>query len=130
MHQEAQEVFSIDIGTALTLLAMAFAAWATVVAYGIRFMKSGITDMRDTVLADLSATKQVVTKDISELEKHMFKELTDMRVQLTKTSETQNIHINQTERRLTMLETEFQFVKAHMFNHTNGGKRAKGAENE
>lgn len=108
------EMPHIELGTALTFLALAFGAWAWVVMHGVHFMKTGIKEMRDTVLSDLNNTKNQVTKEINELEKHVFKELTDMRVQLTKTSETQSIHITQTERRLTMLETEFQFVKAHM----------------
>jgi hypothetical protein len=106
---------TIELGTGLTLLALSFGAWAWVVAHGVQFMRRGIHEMRDSVLSDLKATKDHMSREIGELEKHMFKELTDVRVHLTKTSEAQNVHINQTERRLTMLETEFQFVKAQMF---------------
>lgn len=117
MH-EVQGVIYVNLGTALTLLALAFGAWAWVVAYGVRFLKSGIADMKDDVLKDLAETKRVVSSQLNDLERHMSRELNGLQLQQAKTSEVQSAHIHQTERRLTMLETEFQYVKIHLLNKT------------
>ena len=69
----------ISIGTALTVLSVAFGVWAWVVAWGVSAIRKEVHDMR------------VTTKDTAGV--------------LTS-------HIHQTERRLTMLETEFGWIKA------------------
>ena len=68
----------IDVGTGLTVLGLAFAGWAFVVAWGIG----------------------VIRKEVQEIKLQAFR-----------TSEVQTTHINQTERRLTMLETEFGYLR-------------------
>lgn len=40
------------------------------------------------------------------------KEVGEIRAEIHSTSAAQQVHINQTERRLTMLETEFSYIKA------------------
>lgn len=112
----------MDLGLAMTIFALAFGAWAWVVMYGVRFMKSGIHEMKSEVLIDLGETKKSVNDAIGNLERHMSRELAELRVQQAKTSEVQSAHIHQTERRLTMLETEFNYVKMHMLNKAAAGK--------
>lgn len=68
----------IDIGTALTILAIAFGGWAWVVAWGANMIR---TEMRRTSEATVSTGKSLET------------------------------HILATEKRLTMLETEFGFIR-------------------
>jgi len=72
------ESTGVSIGTALTVLSMAFGVWAWVVAWGVRVIRSEVQDMR-------ASTREMGT--------------------------TLTAHVNQTERRLTMLETEFSFIK-------------------
>lgn len=48
----------------------------------------------------------------------MRKELHELKTALTGVSAAQNVHIQQTERRLTMLETEFQFIKSSLYRIT------------
>ena len=69
---------SISIGTGLTVLGMAFTAWAFVVAWGVG----------------------VVRREVAEI-----------KGQLHATATAQATHVNQTERRLTMLETEFGYLR-------------------
>jgi hypothetical protein len=76
---------TISVGTGLTVLGVAFAGWAWVVAWGIGIMR---------------------------------KELADVKMQLQSVAVGQNLHVNQTERRLTMLETEFAYIKAAFFRET------------
>lgn len=45
----------------------------------------------------------------------MRKEMHELKTTLTGVSAAQNVHIQQTERRLTMLETEFQFIKSRLY---------------
>ena len=45
----------------------------------------------------------------------MRRELEGVKGQISSFASQQNLHITQTERRLTMLETEFQFIKTHMY---------------
>lgn len=66
------------MGTALTVLSIAFGVWAWVVAWGVRVIRAEVQDMR-----------------------HSTREM----------GSTLTAHVNQTERRLTMLETEFSFIK-------------------
>lgn len=68
----------IDVGTALTVLSIAFGVWAWVVAWGVSVIR---------------------------------KEVQDMKHAATNTGATLNAHVHQTERRLTMLETEFAWLK-------------------
>jgi 5-bromo-4-chloroindolyl phosphate hydrolysis protein len=42
------------------------------------------------------------------------KEVAELKQEIHSTGQSQQVHINQTERRLTMLETEFSYVKAHL----------------
>jgi hypothetical protein len=76
---------TISVGTGLTVLGVAFAGWAWIVAWGIGIMR---------------------------------KELADVKMQLQSVAVGQNLHVNQTERRLTMLETEFAYIKAAFFRET------------
>ena len=45
----------------------------------------------------------------------MRREMQDLKSALASLSSEQHVHINQTERRLTMLETEFTFLKSHLY---------------
>lgn len=72
---------TIDIGLALTLLALAFGAWAWVVAWG----------------ADVIRKEMKRTSDATEI-----------------TGKSLEAHILATERRLTMLETEFSYIRRYM----------------
>ena len=76
----------IGLGTALTVLSIAFAVWAWVVAWGVSVIR---------------------------------KEVHDMKVAAHTTGGQLTAHVNQTERRLTMLETEFGWIKAGM-KYSNG----------
>ena len=49
------------------------------------------------------------------------KEVQELKEQITNTTLTQITHVNQTERRLTMLETEFGFLRRKMDHHHNDG---------
>lgn len=42
------------------------------------------------------------------------KEVKELKEQILLTSQTQILHVNQTERRLTMLETEFSFLRRRL----------------
>jgi cell division protein FtsB len=69
----------IGLGTALTVLSIAFGVWAWVVAWGVSVVR---------------------------------KEVQDMKTAAANTGSTLTAHVNQTERRLTMLETEFGWIKS------------------
>ena len=71
----------VEIGTALTVLSIAFGVWAWVVAWGVSVIRKEVQEMKGA--ASTTGT------------------------QLT-------AHVHQTERRLTMLETEFGWIKAGM----------------
>jgi hypothetical protein len=43
----------------------------------------------------------------------MRKEMAELKAQLHDIGTSHHTHINQTERRLTMLETEFEFIQKH-----------------
>ena len=68
----------IDVGTALTVLSIAFGVWAWVVAWGV----------------------SVIRKEVQDIKHVAFN-----------TGTTLNAHVHQTERRMTMLETEFSWLK-------------------
>jgi hypothetical protein len=78
----------VPIGTGLSILGMAFTAWAVVVGWGIG----------------------VIRNEVSEI-KEQAAETTKLHIQ----------HVNQTERRLTMLETEFGFIRRKMDHHHSDG---------
>ena len=48
------------------------------------------------------------------------KEVQEMKAIANSSGASLNAHIHQTERRLTMLETEFQYIKAAVNNHREG----------
>ena len=50
----------------------------------------------------------------------MRKELGELKSHIGQIANNQQAHITQTERRLTMLETEFSYVKAEIFGRANG----------
>ena len=75
------ESSGIGLDRALTVLSIAFAVWAWVVAWGVSVIRSEVQDMKKE--AHSAAT-------------------------------TLTAHVHQTERRLTMLETEFGWIKAGM----------------
>jgi len=84
----------ISLEAALTVLGMAFGAWAAVVAWGVQVIRQEVRDMK-------AAAKG--------------------------TSDSLTSHVNQTERRLTMLESEWRWLKDWFIdirNRTNnhGGK--------
>ena len=76
----------IGLGTALTVLSIAFGVWAWVVAWGVSVIR---------------------------------REVHDMKVAANNTGGQLTAHVNQTERRLTMLETEFGWIKAGMKYNNN-----------
>lgn len=82
----------IDIGLALTIGATAFAVWAFVV-------KSEISKFRT---------------DLKHFTERFEKSLGEVAVGLKETSGTLVNHVNHTERRLTMLETEFGFLRRYL----------------
>lgn len=49
------------------------------------------------------------------------KEVAEIKLQTMRTSELHIQHVNQTERRLTMLETEFSFLRRKMDHHHQDG---------
>ena len=85
----------IDLGTALTVLSIAFGVWAWVVAWGVSVVRKEVAEMK-------SAAKE--------------------------TGATLASHVHQTERRLTMLETEFGWIKAGMKYANHGGFREEGED--
>lgn len=67
-----------DLSTALSLLSIAFTAWAGVVAWGVKVIRA---------------------------------EVVGIKVASENTSASLHLHVNQTERRLTLLETEWSWIK-------------------
>lgn len=51
----------------------------------------------------------------------MRKEMGELKSTLMNVSTSQNVHIQQTERRLTMLETEFQYIKSSLYRVAHRG---------
>lgn len=49
------------------------------------------------------------------------KEVAEIKLQTARTTEIQTLHVNQTEKRLTMLETEFGFIRRKMDHHHADG---------
>ena len=49
------------------------------------------------------------------------KEVGEIKVQAAETTRIQVMHVNQTERRLTMLETEFGFIRRKIDHHHQDG---------
>ena len=82
----------IDIGLALTIGAVAFGAWAFVVKTEIAKFRSDLRHFTD----------------------RFEKSLGDVAEGLKETSVTLVNHVNHTERRLTMLETEFGFIRRYL----------------
>ena len=82
----------IDMGIALTVFGLAFGAWAFIV-------KTEITKFRS---------------DLEHFTEAFEERLKEMAGALNDTAGTVTTHITHTERRLTMLETEFGFLRRYM----------------
>lgn len=80
----------VDLGVAITILGLAFGAWAWIVAWGIQIVRKEVTDLKKAGIDTAGALTE---------------------------------HIRLTERRLTMLETEFGFLRRYLGLRTDTEKQ-------
>lgn len=78
----------IEVNTGLSILGAAFTAWAWVVWWGVRVVRKEIEGVRQ--------------------------EVSTLATSATETANALTNHILMTEKRLTMLETEFAFMRRYM----------------
>ena len=79
---------TIDLGIAISVFGAAFGAWAFVVKSEMNKLRSDFESTRDALMELKDSLKDVANSLVN--------------------------HINQTEHRLTMLETEFGFIRRYL----------------